>query len=76
MKPGDVILEFAGKAVANSQELQQAVEQSPVGSKQPLLVLRDGKQVTLQVTAREQPADYGMNRGGPMMPGKKGLAPR
>ena len=43
VKPGDVIVEFAGKPVGNPQELQQAVEQAPIGSKQSLAVMRDGK---------------------------------
>jgi serine protease Do len=70
VKPSDIIVEYDGKAVANAQELQQAVEKSLVGSKHPLVVLRNGKRVTLQVTAREQPADYGLNRS--VMPGKDG----
>jgi serine protease Do len=64
LQAGDVILEFAGKPVANAQELQQVVEQSPIDSKQSLLVLRDGKRMTLTVTAREQPADYGLMANG------------
>lgn len=74
LKAGDVIVEFAGKQVGNPQELQQVVEQSPIESKQPLVVLRDGKRVTLTVTVREQPADYGVagGRGRPGMPGDKG----
>ena len=72
VKTGDVIVEFAGKPVANPQELQQAVEQAPIGGKQPLTVMRDGKRTTLEVTTREQPADYGLARGESMMPGKEG----
>ena len=32
--------------------------------------MRDGKRVTLEVTVREQPADYGLARGESMIPGK------
>jgi serine protease Do len=60
MKSGDVVLDFAGKAVNSPQELQQVVEQMPIGKQQPMTVLRDGKRTTLQVVLREQPADYGV----------------
>jgi serine protease Do len=72
VKPGDLIVEFAGKPVANPQELQQAVDQAPIGQKQALVVVRGGKRTTLEVIAREQPADYGLARSHSMMPGKEG----
>ncbi len=52
-KPGDVIVEFAGKAVASPQELQGLVEQSPIGKEQAVVVLRDGKRVELKVSPTE-----------------------
>jgi serine protease Do len=60
LKPGDVIVEFDGKAVSTPMELQGLVERAEVGSRQPLVVVRDGKRVTLEFVAREQPADYGL----------------
>ena len=60
MKSGDVIVEFAGTRVATPQELQGLVERAEIGSKQPMVVLRDGKRVTLNVTVREQPEEYGL----------------
>jgi serine protease Do len=72
MKTGDVIVEFAGKKVSNPQELQSAVEQTPIGNKAVVTVMRDGKQVTLEVTPREQPTNYGMAGGETMTPGKEG----
>ena len=33
VKPGDVVVEFAGKPVSSPQELQQAVDQAPIGQK-------------------------------------------
>jgi serine protease Do len=66
VKPGDVIIEFDGKAVSSPSELQGLVEQARIGAKQAMVVMRDGKRVTLDVTAAEQPADYGLaGRGGP-----------
>ena len=52
-KAGDVIVEFAGKAVASPQELQGLVEQSPIGKEQTVVVLRDGKRVELKVSPTE-----------------------
>lgn len=66
LKPGDVILQFNGRDVSSTNELQGYVEQTPVGSTVPVLVLRDGKRVTINVTVEEQPADYGLARRGPM----------
>ena len=60
MKSGDVIVEFAGTRVASPQELQGLVERTEIGSKQAMVVLRDGKRVTLNVTVREQPQEYGL----------------
>jgi serine protease Do len=70
VKPDDVIVEFAGKPVANFQELQSVVEQAAVGSRQPLVVLRDGKRTTLEVTVQEQPANYGLAQEEQLAPGQ------
>ena len=70
LKPGDVIIEFAGQKVAKPAELQDVVERSPLNSQQTITVLRDGKPVALQVTVREQPEDYGLSRGRGRIPGE------
>jgi serine protease Do len=64
IKAGDIIVEFAGKQVNNPQELQAAVEESKIGASQPLVVIRDGKRLTLSAAPGEQPANYGLARGG------------
>jgi len=66
LKPGDVILQFNGREVSSTNELQGYVEQTPIGSTVPVLVLRDGKRLTIDVTVEEQPANYGLARRGPM----------
>jgi serine protease Do len=58
LKPGDVILSFAGKKVNTPQDLQSIVEQTPIGQKRALVVLREGKQAELTFAAEKQPADY------------------
>ena len=59
VQPQDVIVEFAGKPVHSPRSLQAIVGRSELGSKQPMVVLRDGKRVTLHVTVKEQPKGYG-----------------
>jgi serine protease Do len=56
-KAGDVIVEFAGKAVASPQELQGLVEQSPIGKEQTVVMLRNGKRVELKVSPTEAAGD-------------------
>lgn len=60
LQAGDVVLEFAGKTVRSPQELQGAVEQSPIDRPAKLVALRDGKRIELNVTLEQQPGDYGM----------------
>ena len=57
VQPGDVIMQFAGKPVNTPRELQNIVERSPIGSTQPMVLLRDGKEMTVNVTCNELPAD-------------------
>jgi serine protease Do len=57
VQPGDVILKFAGHPVSTGHDLQHYVEISPIGSSQPLDLLRDGKELTIQVACKELPAD-------------------
>src|SRR5271157_4905367 len=56
-KAGDVIVEFAGKAVASPQDLQGLVEQSPIGKQQTVVVVRDGKRMELVVSPTETTGD-------------------
>ncbi|QWV93014.1 DegQ family serine endoprotease [Geomonas oryzisoli] len=50
VKGGDIILEYDGHAIKEMSELPRRVAATPVGKKVKLVVLRDGKQVPLQVT--------------------------
>jgi S1-C subfamily serine protease len=51
LKPGDVVVRFADKPIANFGELQKAVEDTMPGERVPMLVERlvDGKQQTLWI---------------------------
>jgi serine protease Do len=61
---GDVILEFAGHEVKVPAELQGLVEQAPIGQRQSLVVLRNGKRVTLDFVTAEMPANAGVAHSG------------
>jgi serine protease Do len=56
-RPGDVIVEFAGKKVASPQELQEIVEESAIGRQQTAIVLRDGKRMEVKVSPTEATGD-------------------
>jgi serine protease Do len=50
MKSGDVITEFDGAPVGDTRELVRRVGDTEVGRAVPVVVLRDGKPVTLTIT--------------------------
>mgnify|MGYP003290952424 CR=1 FL=1 len=52
---GDVIVEFDGKQVETSAELQSAVEARRPGDTVEMSVLRDGDRRVLEVTLEERP---------------------
>jgi serine protease Do len=59
VQPQDVVVEFGGVAIHSPGQLSALAGRSPIGSKQPVVVLRDGKRISLQVAVREQPKGYG-----------------
>ena len=56
IKPGDIIQSVNGKAVQNSNEVQQAVETTKIGSSVKVQVRRNGQNITLDVTPIAAPA--------------------
>ncbi|MCA9269914.1 MAG: trypsin-like peptidase domain-containing protein, partial [Planctomycetales bacterium] len=57
LQPNDVIVSMAGQKVRSARELQDAVEQEPIDSKQPVVVLRDGAKVALEVQLKPLPSE-------------------
>ncbi len=59
IKVGDVIMRFNGKDVGKSAELPTIVANTPVGTKAPVVVLRDGdrKKLTVEIGKLEDAAD-------------------
>lgn len=56
LKARDVIIEFNGVAVDDSRSFPRIVGGTPIGKEVPLVVMRDGKSVTLKVTVGEYEA--------------------
>lgn len=50
IKPGDVIVEFEGLEITTSDELIVAIRSRDVGDRVSLVILRDGKRITLSLT--------------------------
>ncbi len=57
LKSGDVIVEYAGKAIETARDLSLAVAGTKVGSPSRLVVWRDGHETALSVTVGERPSD-------------------
>jgi serine protease Do len=57
IKNGDIILSFNGQPVKEMRSLPLIVAQTEIGREVPLVVWRDGKQVTLQATVGELPEE-------------------
>ena len=60
LEEGDLVTKFAGAPVNGPRELQELVERAPLDSKQPLVVLRDGKTMTRNVIVKALPEDFGV----------------
>ena len=54
---GDIILKFNGQEVRDMPTLPRVVAATPVGTQVPIVLWRDGKEVTLQATLAEKPSD-------------------
>jgi serine protease Do len=64
LKQQDIILKYAGEPIETPAELQREVERAKVGSPQKVVVLRDGKRVTLTVRSRELKEEVATTSGG------------
>jgi serine protease Do len=68
LKSGDVIVEFAGKPVRKTLQLQGVVERAKIGQAYPLVVVRDGARKRLSITLLEQPSNFGRIADGVVKP--------
>lgn len=49
LKQLDIITELAGEKIRDGVRFQQLIERLPIGSTQPVLILRDGKEMELKI---------------------------
>jgi S1-C subfamily serine protease len=55
IQPFDFIVEYNGQTVTDSNQLLLMVARTPVGTTVPLKILREGNEMTLDVTVGERP---------------------
>ena len=60
LKDGDVVLQFNGKPVRDSRQLQLTVAETKPGSRVPIEVLRDGSTKTVEATIGQLPTHEGL----------------
>jgi serine protease Do len=74
---GDVIVSVGGKAVTPDQSVSYLVANSPVGSRVPLEVIRNGKRGTVYVQVAERPTEEALAKiGGNGDTGTQGAQPQ
>ena len=65
MQTNDIIIEFGGMRVRSLGELQEAVEQQPIGSTQTVVALRNGERKTFTVKVEAMPERERLGRRPP-----------
>lgn len=58
LKQGDVVMKVGGVEVGGDRGLQTIVERLKPGSKHPMSIIRDGKEMTVELTLKEMPKDF------------------
>jgi serine protease Do len=61
---GDIITDFNGKKVENSNQLRAVVADAEPGSTAKVILLRNGREMTVPVVLGERPKDFDANRSG------------
>ncbi len=74
-KQGDVIESFNGHAIEKLRDLPIMVAETPVGTATKVEVRREGKDITLDTTIAEQPANLGAARGSRHLPFRRRRRP-
>ncbi len=49
VQPGDIVVELAGRAIENIYDYTYAIEALKIGQATPLVVLRDGQRVSIEL---------------------------
>jgi len=59
IKQGDVIIEFDGKKIKDTSDLQKVVAHTKIGRKIPITVIRGGKEKSLYIIIKQMPEELG-----------------
>ena len=62
IKAGDVIVSVAGQEVTPDQNLSSIVASQPIGSRVPIVLLRNGQRQTVTAIVGERPSEEELNR--------------
>lgn len=65
IQSGDIIIEVAGRPVKDSKDLQFSVASLPLEKSSEFKLVRDGKELKVNITIVEQPKQFGMSRINP-----------
>ncbi|MCF6158051.1 MAG: PDZ domain-containing protein [wastewater metagenome] len=57
IRPGDIILEFGGKKIENTIDLQHAIRRAKIDVMTTAKVFRNGRENTLEIIVEQQPKD-------------------
>jgi S1-C subfamily serine protease len=57
LRPRDIVVSFAGEEIESMDDLVVAIRQHRVGERIELIVVREGKRLTLQATLGDKPSD-------------------
>jgi serine protease Do len=60
LETGDLVLKFNGKDIQGPRDLQGVVERLKAGATYPMVIVRDGKEMTVNVHVKEMPGDYSL----------------
>ncbi|MGB0911822.1 MAG: Do family serine endopeptidase [Nitrospirales bacterium] len=64
LQRGDVILKYDGAPIRDVNHLRNVVARTKVGKSKKIIVLRDGKETTLNIELGERPTDQMLAKGG------------
>jgi len=62
IQQGDVILSVGGKEVNPDESVSYLIANTPVGSRVPLLIVRNGRRMTIPVTVEQRPSEEELAR--------------
>ncbi len=60
LEAGDLVLQFNGKEIHGPRELQGVVERLKTDGTYPMVIVRDGKQMTVNVRVGEMPGNFSL----------------